>query len=223
MRDLLGRPAGLRYVARSLLAPTLLGARTPGPTPPGARSASCCAHRFDLLDRGVSHVPAPAPTGEVLGVLEDVDVVAATTRSSVGLRTRIARAEGVDGVVAAARGVGPAVVALHDARVAAADVAGITAVVVDAVTRRLVDLAVAELRPPPAPLTWLAPGSQAHREAVPSSDVHSALVLQLRLAHQVEQLRAGRRPEDRVRPRDLAPVARASLREAFRAVAAVQR
>lgn len=131
---------------------------------------------LDMLDRGVSHVPVLAPTGEVLGVLEDVDVVAATTRSSVGLCTRIARAEGVDGVVDAARGLAPTVVALHDARVAAADVAGITAVVVDAVTRRLVDLAVAELGPPPAPLTWLALGSQARREAVPSSDVDSALV-----------------------------------------------
>lgn len=82
----------------------------------------------------------------------------------------------MDGVVDAARGLAPTVVALHDARVAAADVAGITAVVVDAVTRRLVDLAVAELGPPPAPLTWLALGSQARREAVPSSDVDSALV-----------------------------------------------
>ena len=256
VRDLLGRPAGLRYVARSLLAPTLLGERGSGdsgpdpaqrpvgellraplctaePTTPvreAARRMTACgasalvvpldgggvgilpdrdlrtvvaagvdtsapvatamtapawtapADRLggevllDMLDRGVSHVPVLAPTGEVLGVLEDVDVVAATTRSSVGLRTRIARAEGVDGVVDAARGLAPTVVALHDARVAAADVAGITAVVVDAVTRRLVDLAVAELGPPPAPLTWLALGSQARREAVPSSDVDSALV-----------------------------------------------
>ncbi|MDN5747346.1 MAG: DUF294 nucleotidyltransferase-like domain-containing protein [Pseudonocardia sp.] len=67
-------------------------------------------------------------------------------------------------------------IALHDARVAAGDVAGITAVVVDAVTRRLVDLAVDELGAPPRPLTWLALGSVARREAVPSSDVDSALV-----------------------------------------------
>jgi CBS domain-containing protein len=45
-------------------------------------------------------VPFVAATGEVLGVLEDVDVVTATTRSSFGLRTRISRASNVNGVVA---------------------------------------------------------------------------------------------------------------------------
>jgi CBS domain-containing protein len=49
------------------------------------------------------------------------------------------------------------------------------------------------------------------------------LVLQLRLAHQVEQLRAGEEPDDLVRPGDLSPVTRVSLREAFRTVATVQR
>ena len=49
------------------------------------------------------------------------------------------------------------------------------------------------------------------------------LVLQLRLAHQVEQLRAGAPPDDLVRPRDLSTVTRAALKEAFRAVASVQR
>ncbi len=255
VRGVLGRPAGLRYVARSLLAPTLLapGAGDAGPDPAqqpvrallraplctatpatsirdAARGMSACgasavvvpldgggvgiltdrdlrtvvadgvdtaapiatamtapawtapADRLggevllDMLDRAVRHVPVLTAAGEVLGVLEDVDVVAASTRSSFGLRTRIGRASDVDGVVAAARDLAPTVVALHDARVAAADVAGITAVVVDAVTRRLADLAVAELGPPPRPLTWLALGSQARREAVPSSDVDSALV-----------------------------------------------
>lgn len=49
------------------------------------------------------------------------------------------------------------------------------------------------------------------------------LVLQLRLTHQVEQLRAGEEPDDLVRPADLSPVTRVSLREAFRTVATVQR
>jgi CBS domain-containing protein len=112
----------------------------------------------------------------VLGVLEDVDVVAASTRSSFGLRARIARAGSVPEVVAAAKELTPTIIGLHDARVAAGDIAGITAVVVDALTRRLVDLAVADLGAPPRPLTWLALGSLARREAVPSSDVDSALV-----------------------------------------------
>jgi CBS domain-containing protein len=257
VRALLGRPAGLRYVARSLLAPTLLGSASPGadggpdpaqrPVGELLRAPLCTARAsttiraaaqrmtgcgasalvvplddgrvgiltdrdlrtvvaegtdtadpvasamtapawtaaadrlggevlLDMLDRGVRHVPVLAPTGAVLGVLEDLDVVAAGTRSSFGLRARIARAGSVAEVVAAARELNPTIIGLHDARVAAGDIAGITAVVVDAVTRRLVELAVAELGEPPRPLTWLALGSLARREAVPSSDVDSALV-----------------------------------------------
>ncbi|TQM37595.1 putative nucleotidyltransferase substrate binding domain-containing protein [Pseudonocardia cypriaca] len=129
---------------------------------------------LDMLDRGVRHVPVLDATGQVLGVLTDVDVVAATTRSSFGLRAAIARAGSVPELVAAAAELTPTVIALHDARVAATDIAGITSVVVDALTRRLIELVAPG--PPPRPLTWLALGSLARREAVPSSDVDSALV-----------------------------------------------
>lgn len=250
VRPLLGRPEGLRYVARSLLAPAPPDVG-PDPTqrpvrellraplctaPPGTpireaaqRMTACGASAvvvpmgpgrvgiltdrdlraviadgtdtaapvrdamsapawtaaadrlggevlLDMLDRGIRHAPVLSSTGAVLGVLEDVDVVAATTRGSFGLRASIARAATVAEVAHAAAELTPTVIALHDARVAAADVAGITAVVADAVTRRLAELAVAELGTPPRPLTWLALGSLARREAVPSSDVDSALV-----------------------------------------------
>ncbi len=129
---------------------------------------------LDMLDRGMRHVPVLDTSGEVLGVLADLDVVAATTRSSFGLRAAIARAGSVPELVTAAAGLTPTVIALHDARVAAGDIAGITSVVVDALTRRLIELVAPG--PPPGPLTWLALGSLARREAVPSSDVDSALV-----------------------------------------------
>jgi CBS domain-containing protein len=49
------------------------------------------------------------------------------------------------------------------------------------------------------------------------------LICAVRLDHQVEQLRAGEKPDNHLHPGMLTPVARASLKEAFRAVAAVQR
>jgi CBS domain-containing protein len=45
----------------------------------------------------------------------------------------------------------------------------------------------------------------------------------LRMEHQVEQLRAGEQPDDLIDPKNLAPLTRPSLKEAFRAVARVQR
>jgi CBS domain-containing protein len=43
------------------------------------------------------------------------------------------------------------------------------------------------------------------------------------MEHQVEQLRAGERPDNLIQPRRLTPATRTSLKEAFRAVARVQR
>jgi CBS domain-containing protein len=50
-----------------------------------------------------------------------------------------------------------------------------------------------------------------------------ALVSALRMEHQVEQLRAGRQPDDLIAPRALTPLTRSALKDAFRAVARVQR
>ena len=51
-------------------------------------------------------------------------------------------------------------------------------VVVDALTRRLIDLAIADVGPLEVPFAWLALGSVARREATPGSDVESAIALQ---------------------------------------------
>ncbi len=57
---------------------------------------------LEMLDRGFRHFPVVSATGEVLGVVEDLDLVAVQTRSSFFLRQRIARAESVDELVGAA-------------------------------------------------------------------------------------------------------------------------
>ncbi len=131
---------------------------------------------LEMLDRGFRHFPVVSPRGEVLGVIEDGDLIAAETRSPFFLRQRIARAQTVDELVQAAAELRPTVIALHDARSAALNIMAIYAVVVDALTRRLLELAAADMGEPPAPFAWLALGSQARREAVPSSDIDSAIV-----------------------------------------------
>src|SRR5262249_39563911 len=54
---------------------------------------------LDMLDRGVRHFPVVSPTGNVLGVVEDIDVVAADARSFFFLRRRIARAQSIAEVI----------------------------------------------------------------------------------------------------------------------------
>jgi CBS domain-containing protein len=143
---------------------------------------------LEMLDRGFRHFPIVSATGQILGVVEDMDIVAAQTRSSFYLRQAIARAQGVDELQIASRELHPMVIAMHEAGLAAASITAVYAVVVDALTRRLLELAVGEAGEPGADFAWLALGSQARREAMPSSDVDSAIVW------------FGDIPQDKIRP-----------------------
>jgi CBS domain-containing protein len=133
---------------------------------------------LDMLERNVHHVPVLSAAGEVLGVVEDGDLASAQARPPFLLRRAIALAASPGELAAAAAGLDPMIVSLRDAQVAAEQVAAVRSVVLDALTRRLVELAVGAAGDPPAPFTWFALGSLARREAVPSSDVDSALAWQ---------------------------------------------
>ena len=130
---------------------------------------------LDMLERNVHHIPVLSPGGEVQGVVDDGDLVAAEGRKPLLLRRAIALAESPADLTAVAAGLDPVIIALHDARVTAEHLTAVRSVVLDALTRRLVELAVRDAGPPPVPFTWYALGSLARREAAPSSDVDSAL------------------------------------------------
>jgi CBS domain-containing protein len=131
---------------------------------------------LEMLDRGFRHMPVVTATGEILGVIEDRDLVAVHARSSFYLRQRIAHAQTVDEVVEAAGELGPTVIAMADARLSTSAILAVRTVVVDALTRRLLELAVADAGRPANSFAWLALGSQARREASPSADIDSAIV-----------------------------------------------
>src|SRR5581483_4190428 len=56
---------------------------------------------LEMLDRGFRHFPVVSAAGDVLGVVEDIDLIAAQTRSPFFLRQRIARAQSVEELIAA--------------------------------------------------------------------------------------------------------------------------
>jgi CBS domain-containing protein len=133
---------------------------------------------LDMLDRDVHHVPVLSAAGQILGVVDGDDLIAAEARKPFLLRRAIDLATSAEDLAAASAGLDPMIIALNDARVAAEHVAAIRSVVLDALTRQLIELAVAGAGDPPAPFTWFALGSLARRETVPSSDVDSALAWQ---------------------------------------------
>jgi len=131
---------------------------------------------LDMLDRGFRHFPVISPTGSVLGVIGDSDLVEVQTHSSFSLRRAIARATDTFELAKAAADLRPMIVSMHRASVAPLDIEAVFSIVSDALTRRALEFALAEAGEAPVPFAWLALGSQARREAVPSSDLDSALV-----------------------------------------------
>lgn len=140
-----------------------------GPESPGTEVM------LEMLDRGIQHVPVISASGEPLGVLTDVDLLAVETRTPFWLRRSIDRATDTGELRTAVSQLNPTVIALQEADVPPAQISAIIAIVADAVTRRLIELTIDELGAPPCAFTWLALGSLGRREVTPSSDVDSAL------------------------------------------------
>ena len=91
------------------------------------------------------------------------------------LRQAIAEARDFDQLRAAGLGLRGAVVALHEAHASAGQASAIVSTLADSLTRRAVELAIAELGPPPCGVSWVALGSHGRGEPVPGSDIDSAL------------------------------------------------
>lgn len=130
----------------------------------------------EMLERGVRHLPVVSNTGEVLGIVDDSDLMAAETHTPFQIRRAIGRSQTPEELATVAQTLRPTVVALHEAGVAPERIGTIISVVTDALTRRLIELDLIAHGDPGAPFDWLALGSLARREGVPSSDVDSALV-----------------------------------------------
>jgi CBS domain-containing protein len=130
---------------------------------------------LEMLEHGVRHLPVLDARRRLIGVLDDVDLMASERRAPFRLRAEIARGRDAAAVARAATGLPETVIALHEAELPAAAISRAIASVHDSATRRLIELAHAELGPPPVPYTWLATGSFGRFEPFPSSDVDSAL------------------------------------------------
>ncbi len=149
-RDSTSRAGGLGILTDRDLRMRVVAAGLSGDAPVSvamsAPAYTCAAERpagdvlLEMLDRGCATSRSCRRRGELLGVIEDMDLVAARTRSSFYLRRRIAAPSSPSSSPRVARELAPMVVALHEARVAAANVMAVYAVCVDALTRRLLEL-----------------------------------------------------------------------------------
>ncbi|HWF52668.1 MAG TPA: putative nucleotidyltransferase substrate binding domain-containing protein [Solirubrobacteraceae bacterium] len=130
---------------------------------------------FELLERGIDHAAVVTERGQLVGVVDAIDLFAVQPRSWFGTRWAIDRAPDVDALASVAARLPSIMVDLHRSSLRALEISRVLSALVDAVAQR-----VLELVPGPAPwgdgLVWVAVGSQARRELTPASSAGGALV-----------------------------------------------
>jgi CBS domain-containing protein len=128
-----------------------------------------------MLTHGIRHLPVLTADRRLLGVLDDVDLMANERRAPFHLQTTIGRSANLEAVVSAAGELPAMVIDLVDAALPPTVISRAITSIHDAVIRRLIEFAEDELGRPPVPYTWLSAGSFGRFEPFPSSDVDCAI------------------------------------------------
>jgi CBS domain-containing protein len=140
-----------------------------------------------MIEHGIHHLVVTTDIGEPVGVLRIVDLASAEVRDPVLIRRLVARAQTLDDIRAATAMLGEAVLDMAEIGTPALGMSAVLSGVRDLVVQRVVELTPTLV--PPDSLSWLVLGSAARREALPHSDVDTALVWPSALAGQAPQLR----------------------------------
>ncbi len=144
---------------------------------------------YEMLERGIHHVPVVSERGQLVGVLEDADLFAAQPRSWFGARRAISTARSVDQLAEAAQRLPGLMLELHHSSVPALELAPVLSALVDALTHRALELVSAMVAVPQEGLVWVSLGSLARRELTPASVRRGALIYGTETAPPAEWLR----------------------------------
>ena len=127
-----------------------------------------------MMEEGVHHIPV-VREGEVVGVVSERDMLRRQVRGPLMLLSRIESIDSPAALEGYAEGIAATAESLLAAGLEPVRIARVIASLNDALTRRLVRLAEAELGEPPCDYAWLALGSEGRMEQVLLSDQDNAL------------------------------------------------
>jgi CBS domain-containing protein len=130
---------------------------------------------LEMFADGVHHFPLTEGDGRIIGVVTDTDLMGLGRFTPFAIRSGIQRAADPDEAIEVSRELPNVVVALVESSADPIAVGHVVALVVDALTRRLLELAMAKLGDPPAPWAWLALGSAARHEQALHTDQDHAM------------------------------------------------
>lgn len=124
----------------------------------------------------VHHLPV-VDGGRVVGLISTTDLTRFQSANSVYLVGDIHRADSIETLAQISAKIPELQIHLVNSGATANQAGQAITAITDAITVRLIEMAEADLGPPPAPYAWLAGGSQARREQSSHSDQDNALLL----------------------------------------------
>lgn len=129
-----------------------------------------------MLERSVSHLPV-VEDGRFLGMISQADLTRVQAISAAGLIREVARADDAAGMARVTARIPELLMQLVNGHQRHEIITRMITDIADAVTRRLIALAEADLGPAPAPWCWAACGSQGRQEQTGVSDQDNCLIL----------------------------------------------
>ncbi|AUB84380.1 DUF294 nucleotidyltransferase-like domain-containing protein [Candidatus Thiodictyon syntrophicum] len=124
----------------------------------------------------VHHLPVMAGA-RVVGILSTTDLTRFQSSNSVYLVGDVHHAKDLETLIDISSKVGELQVHMVNGGATADQVGQAISAITDAITRRLLEIAEAQLGPPPVPYAWMVGGSQARREQTSYSDQDNALLI----------------------------------------------
>ena len=130
-----------------------------------------------MVGRHIHHLPIVDVDGRPVGLVTTTDLLRLEQGNPVYLAGDVAKQPDVAGVAAVSGRLPRVVQSLVEQDASADDIGRVVTAVGDAVERRLIALAEAELGPPPVPYCWVTLGSRARLEQALSADQDTAIIV----------------------------------------------
>ncbi len=142
---------------------------------------------MEMMRRNIKHLAVANEAGDVVGVVTNSDLLAAQGQSPFFLLREINNASAAEEIFDKHRRLPKIVQNLIHSGAKARNVTALVSTIADAVLKRLVDFALADLGPPPCKFAFMILGSEGRREQTLKTDQDNAIVY--------EDIAAGKKAE----------------------------